>query len=287
METPLANDPEEDFHQAILEGDFPRFQLLLEQNDGLIHTCEESAMPGLDGVYPLHWIIAQGRLDFARELLMRGADANVVDTHGRTPLFLACCLNRTDAIPLLLRYGADPYREDFVDHATPFHVACSSECQQAVEALLAERVDPNMPNITGETPLFAAVGHASILHILLQNGVAVDARNNKGQTALMTCIHWGETHCAQLLLQHGADSNRMNPQQGTNALISAVERNRVDIVHLLLQHGTNIYQRTLETKETALQVACSRRDQDPSLVYLLLRQDPEIWSQVGQLLGAF
>lgn len=52
--------------------------------------------------------ISSHNLDTAELLLQNGANANLVDAHGKTPLMYAVANNDADAVILLLRFKADP-----------------------------------------------------------------------------------------------------------------------------------------------------------------------------------
>lgn len=63
--------------------------------------------------------------------------------------------------------------------------------------------DLNRKNSGGWTPLMYAcyIGHDTVVNLLLEAGVAVDARNNKGQTALTLAAMCGNESVAYFLLQ--------------------------------------------------------------------------------------
>jgi len=53
-------------------------------------------------------------LDIARELLKLGADVNLADESGRTPLMMACSADSRELVYLLLEFQADTELRD--DH---------------------------------------------------------------------------------------------------------------------------------------------------------------------------
>jgi ankyrin repeat protein len=57
----------------------------------------------------LHWVALSGETRVARLLIARGADVNVRDDSGGTPLYSAELYKHVDLANLLLDHGADPY----------------------------------------------------------------------------------------------------------------------------------------------------------------------------------
>lgn len=62
------------------------------------------------GYTALHYCAQEGKVDFAKVLVEKGADLNIKDVYGNTPLFKAVFFSKgdTELIDLLLINGADP-----------------------------------------------------------------------------------------------------------------------------------------------------------------------------------
>ncbi|MEW6348849.1 MAG: ankyrin repeat domain-containing protein [Thermodesulfobacteriota bacterium] len=71
---------------------------------------------------------------------------------------------------------------------------------------------------------------------LLDQGVDVDAVDDKGRTALMWAASWGRHDIVQLLLERGAQAD-IRDGYGETALIKAARRGREDIVETLINLG--------------------------------------------------
>lgn len=58
------------------------------------------------------WAASEGDCEGLQRLILRGGDPNEADYDGRTPLHLAACEGRPDAVAILLRLGARPVVKD-------------------------------------------------------------------------------------------------------------------------------------------------------------------------------
>jgi hypothetical protein len=97
---------------------------------------------------------------------------------------------------------------------------------------------------SGNTALMkaAASGNAEVIRILLETGADPNARNKKGETALMAAAksyrHCGDTML--LLIENGADLNAQD-ERGRTALHHAVAgKCAAEAVGLLIAHGTDL-----------------------------------------------
>ena len=62
-----------------------------------------------------------GNVDAVRSWVASGADINVVDEYGNTPLMWASCCHRAECVAEMLRLGADARRVDDIFGRTALH----------------------------------------------------------------------------------------------------------------------------------------------------------------------
>ncbi|MDT0575138.1 ankyrin repeat domain-containing protein [Croceicoccus sp. F390] len=104
-----------------------------------------------NGEGALHYVVARRDLTWLRFLLDKGADPNIRDNKGVTPLEMASSLQFLDGVEALAKAGANM----------------------------------NETNVTGETPLIVAthLRDAKLAQILLANGADPDRADSSGRSA--------------------------------------------------------------------------------------------------------
>jgi ankyrin repeat protein len=85
-------------------------------------------------------------------------------------------------------------------------------------------------------------GDAHALRDLLAGAADVDARDRKGQTALMLAAHAGDRDAVEVLIAHRANLN-VTAKYGLNALMLAIIAGHADVARLLVDAGTDLLAR--------------------------------------------
>ena len=106
------------------------------------------------------------------KLLDNGANPNIRDENGRTPLIEAAFGGHSDVVATLLRSGADPNIGDR-DGWTPLMEAASKGWLIIVRWLLTSGANPNARTQHGWTPLSAAAREHSQIGRLLKRCGAI------------------------------------------------------------------------------------------------------------------
>ncbi|MBP7190080.1 MAG: ankyrin repeat domain-containing protein [Rickettsiaceae bacterium] len=182
--------------------------------------------------------VREGNVKGCEAAIAVGADVNMPNINGRTPLHDACSRVRLQIVDLLIgKYYVDVDQPDN-NGRTPLHIACINQDLALVDLLLKYGANVNLPNSNGSTPLYTACGfrNTAVVDLLLKHGANVNLPNSKGLTALhITCAH-GYTEVVDLLLKHGANINQPDHDNFT-PLHYACYKGSIPVVKLLIKHG--------------------------------------------------
>ena len=133
-------------------------------------------------VTPLLLAIDLGKLRNAELLISRGADVNLCDSNGRTPLLAiskSSSYNLTALLATLVSKGANVNSKD-EDDMTPLHYASAGAMTDMVSFFINAGADVNAKSRTASTPL----------HLVCDNGAKPDS-----------------IRCARMLVENGAFIN--------------------------------------------------------------------------------
>ena len=126
---------------------------------------DEDAKPQTVGL--LHVAAHFGHLDFARELLQRGALVDMTNNFGYSPLMMASEHGHAGVVHILLAHSANPDLQT-IDGATALQAASHYGHEECVQALLEANAHTEMPDKAGTTALALAerAGHKTIVALI-------------------------------------------------------------------------------------------------------------------------
>jgi ankyrin repeat protein len=149
------------------------------------------------------------RADNLSELsrLIQSTGVKLVDGDGNTPLMYAASSGSAQSMRLLLDAGADANLANKAG-ATPL-MWCAGDAAK-VKLLLAHGADVNVQSKLGCSPLELAAFYDSkgdSMRLLLDKGAQANVRDKSGATALEAAANSNDLGGTRLLLEHGADVN--------------------------------------------------------------------------------
>jgi cytohesin len=162
---------------------------------------------------PLHKVAIVGHKatyqscrDIGELLIAHGADVNIKDKHGNTPLHWSARLGHQDIVELLVESGAEVNALNQSNSSALFD---ATECHHSniVEYLLSHGAKVNLRDTEGWTPLLRAFqrsGGDDVVSVLLAYGADVNVRHNRGYSPLHIAVAQKNKKIVELLLSSGA-----------------------------------------------------------------------------------
>lgn len=184
-----------------------------------------------DGWTVLAGAVDGDRLDIAELLLDSGAKPNVKGEN-KSALHLSAWY-QPNFIELLVAKGADVNVKDN-NGWTPLHYSG----RRSMDLLIAKGADVNARTNQGETILHlsATRGNKDKVQFVLGKGVDINAKDKLGWTALHRAIIFDHLEVAKFLVTQGADVN-VKDNDSKAVLSWAQERGHKEIVEFLRKHG--------------------------------------------------
>ncbi|CAN0472471.1 unnamed protein product, partial [Scytosiphon promiscuus] len=154
----------------------------------------------------LHEAVYDGAEEVCQALMLAGADPNVVDGDGNSPLDLAAGAGYVGIVSDLLLKGACLDPKKISTNSSPLHLAAGS-------------------------------GHALCVSRLLLSGADKDSLGNFGSTPLLLAAQNNHLAVVKKLLCAGADTSLADELRGFNPVDIAAKRGNVAVLKFLLESG--------------------------------------------------
>ncbi|MCJ8339501.1 MAG: ankyrin repeat domain-containing protein [Pseudomonadales bacterium] len=179
-----------------------------------------------------------------KQLLAAGADSNIANKYGVTPLFRA--INDLPMVKLLLASGADIHAKVTSKQRTALHEAIAKGNIEVIRLLLAAGAKPNVYSLAGKTPLHLAsqytVGNAYMVKLLVTAGANVNLQETSENKYIPLYLAANNGNYSQVdqLLKLGANPNVMAYNQfRTTPVFQAAWKGHYQVVERLLKSGAN------------------------------------------------
>ncbi len=196
------------------------------------------------GKSPLMWTMGWHGFSFDRMrdyLLLKGAKITTVTKDGWTELTFATNRGNLYGMQELIGLGLDPKAR--TNNGTPLEIAFNNGDQRAIDLLRANGVIDPLP--VRNDPVWnlhnaTKRGDLATVQKLLQAGLKIDVSDDKGNSPLMNAIAGRQLEVADWLIQQGADINYVNPKSGWTPLFISIIWNYYEMTQFrkkILQAG--------------------------------------------------
>uniref|UniRef100_A0ABD2W6N4 Uncharacterized protein n=1 Tax=Trichogramma kaykai TaxID=54128 RepID=A0ABD2W6N4_9HYME len=195
------------------------FKIIDDRHEPLLIDAQDKS-----GNTPLHLALTRRCTMMVQLLLKRGANPNLIDANGLTPLHFSCMRidDDDDLVKMLLKFSIDehrPVKVDAVDNKsgqTPLHHALAhGKKPRIIRALLTGGADPNLADNNRFTALHTICNRydddAELIKMFFETCkgvnrmVQVDARDYLGWTPLQRAVASFLLDTINVLLDNGAD----------------------------------------------------------------------------------
>ena len=285
----------------------------------LLEVGADADSPNPDGQTALQAVARTGNVEAAQLLLSRGATVDAREKWGgQTALMWASARRHPEMMQLLISKGADvnarSIDRDYQRHVTaegrpksldsggltPLLYAARENCGACVDVLLKNKVDIDLPDPDGVSPLLVAIMNANwdLAKQLIEAGADVNQWDIYGEAPLITAvdlrsrIDGGRASIdpmnttrglaiVNLLLERGADPNMQlffKPAnvrgggttftRGATPLIRAATNGDLEVVKILIAHGADatVY---MADRQTPIHAAIAGRATEPQALELI------------------
>ncbi|MEO6811195.1 MAG: ankyrin repeat domain-containing protein, partial [Isosphaeraceae bacterium] len=187
-----------------------------------------------DGYTPLMHAAQEGNADIVSDLIAAGAKVNVKSTEKSTPISLA--VGHADVLRVLLKAGAKVKPYDLTLAVVNGNL---ESIRLLIDAIRARKLTPDAETLS--MAIWSDSGSIDIVRLLLDAGLDVNARDGSGRPVLVAAC-WKSIELARLLLDSGADVNARG-ENGISALSASMMGRPTTLAQLLLERGADIENR--------------------------------------------
>jgi len=223
--------------RAIKHGYVNAVILLVNNGANVNSRCSSLNIPALV------WSIHKCHEDIAELLINLGADVNIKDDDGYTPLICASKNGLEKIVKLLLSMGADVNIQSYSSYNSLLFASIKNHVNIA-ELLINAGININAQcGYYNRTALIEAIvgstssNNMNMIKFLVLNNADINIKDKYGNTALIEAVKTGFYNIVKFLIDKHAEINVSN-RYGTTPLIQAINMSRDDLVKLLLDSDT-------------------------------------------------
>jgi len=190
----------------------------------------------------LHLCGSRGFIDIGKLFIKRGANVNLQDSRGFTPLHCAAIEKHLDSCMFLINTKGIDVTLTNKENSNVVHylvrIPVTEEnivlYRQVLDSLISKSIDINAQNTHGEAPIHFACMTSNIhtVAFLLERGANCNLQTNLGETPLHYAIRAGCIKIVRILMENGADPT-IKAEDGSTPVDVAEQYQSTDILDCL------------------------------------------------------
>ncbi len=192
--------------------------------------------------YLIQYAVLFNNVEFAKLLIDRGSKLDMVDSDGRSLLYIPIKYNFLKMLELLLKADSNYVGISIVDFQDkkgliPLHYAIFIQNIGAVKLLLEGRSNVNTTDKNGNNSLHLAIvkKNLEICKLVLGRSIDIDMQNVYGETALHMACNYEVPEIVSLLLKNDISVDITEYEFQLTALMYAVNLNNLEIIKMLIE----------------------------------------------------
>jgi len=219
-------------------------KVLITRDIDMLHLLIQQGI-NISEINIINLIQSSYSLEFIRTLIDAGANINIIDQYGNTPLMIASNKGKYDVVKLLVE----------------------------------KKAKLDLQNYHGYTAITMAFTRKEIYYSIIKHLIDSGADANKTikkykSTALMSACIENDEKVALLLVNHTKDLDAQS-NDGDSPLLDAVNNNMINVVELLLKKKANVNIQNITNGITPLMIACANENE--KMINLLLNYKPDLY----------
>jgi len=196
--------------------------------------------------YLIQYALLFNKTNIIQLLIDNGSKLDVIDSDGRSVLFIPIKFNYEAVLDLLItkehsNIGADILNMYDKLGNTPLHYAIMYNNEHAIKLLLSKSVNVAAQDKRGYSAIHLAIinKNATIINMLLENKMNINLRCQTGESPLHLACNFEMYDTLKLLVNKKAEINITDYDNELTPLLYSIMIGNKNFVELLIEHGAN------------------------------------------------
>jgi ankyrin repeat protein len=196
--------------------------------------------------YLIQYAILFNKIEIVDLLIKKGSKLDIIDTDGKSLLFIPIKYNFLNLLSILLKYNNNYIGESIINIKdnfgfTPLHYSINITNIDAMKIILKYKPNLNILDNNGNNALHLAIfkKNISLVRLLINTNININSRNKNGETALHIACNYQLNNIVLLLLKNKANPNIPDYDNNLTPILYSISLRNIEITELLLNYDAN------------------------------------------------